>query len=84
LRRDECSDWRINGLDGHIYAAPEGFQFVVFKQGLRGWNVAKYRLAFCAVTQDGDTEGAFRSTTFPPRGGNHPCCFENSEAPTSE
>jgi hypothetical protein len=56
LRRDECSDRRINGLDGHIYAVPEGFQFVVFKQGLRGWNLAKYRLAFCTVTQDGDNE----------------------------
>jgi hypothetical protein len=47
LRRDECGDWRINGLDGHIYAVPEGFQFVVFKQGPRGWKVAKSRLAFC-------------------------------------
>jgi hypothetical protein len=44
LRRDECGDWRINGLDGHIYAVTESFQFVVFKQGLRCWNVAKYRL----------------------------------------
>ena len=67
LRRDECSDWRINGLDGHIYAVPEGFQFVVFKQGLRGWNVAKYRLAFCTVTQDGDTEGAFILDRLPSR-----------------
>ena len=67
LRRDECGDWGINGLDGHIYAVPEGFQFVVFKQGPRGWNVAKYRLAFCAVTQDGDTEGAFILDRLPSR-----------------
>jgi len=44
-----------------------GFQFVVFKQGLRGWNVAKYRLAFCTVTQDGDTEGAFILDRLPSR-----------------
>jgi hypothetical protein len=54
-------------LDGHIYGVPEGFQFVVFKQGLRSWNVAKYRLAFCTVTQDGDNEGAFILDRLPSR-----------------
>ena len=29
-RRDECSDWRINGKQGWIYAIPKGFQLCYF------------------------------------------------------
>jgi hypothetical protein len=64
LRRDECGDWAIFGRFGHIYAAPEGFQF--FFRGAdefeepkssQGWTYAKRAMAFAKLTQDGDEEG---------------------------
>jgi hypothetical protein len=72
LRRDECGDWRINGKYGFIYAVPgmtvhglppgEGFQ-LYFRGGefeattSKAWTYAKAALSFCALAQDGDTEG---------------------------
>jgi hypothetical protein len=58
LRRDELSDWRINGAHGHIYAVPEGFQIFVMGWTSRGWNAAKKALAAADLTNDGDDEGA--------------------------
>jgi hypothetical protein len=64
LRRDDCGDWAIFGNNGHIYAVPEGFQFMIgCDVGNRGfsktaWTWAKKRLAFGKVTQDGDEEGS--------------------------
>jgi hypothetical protein len=61
LRRDECSDWRIEGDAGHIYAVPGGFQiFVLGCETIRQWGAAvKAFKSFARVTNDGDTEGAF-------------------------
>jgi hypothetical protein len=70
LRRDECSDWRINGKQGWIYAVPEGFQFFYFaRNGVNEWDGvgphiedyvrAKRRLVFCRLVQDGNGEGVF-------------------------
>lgn len=70
LRRDECSDWRINGKRGHIYAVPEGFQLVYFARcGVTDWdgdgphiedyNHAKRKLVFARLSQDGTGEGIF-------------------------
>ena len=56
LRRDECSDWRINGRRGHIYAAHEG-TYIYFMGSARGWTLAKAALSFAKVLQDGDQEG---------------------------
>lgn len=58
LRRDECGDWGVFGLKGHIYAVPEGFQMFVTGCGSpRAWTAAKKALSFAEVTQDGDDEG---------------------------
>jgi hypothetical protein len=68
LRRDECSDWRINGKRGHIYAVPEGFQLCYFSRcGVTDWDGdgphivdydhAKRHLTFCRLSQDGTGEG---------------------------
>ena len=66
LRRDECGDWTLSGKHGHIFAVPldrkverEGFQLVVFGETKIKWGNRKRALSFCALTQDGDTEGAF-------------------------
>jgi len=56
LRRDECSDWRINGKCGQMYAVPGGYQ-IVFLGTPRGWSFAKSAMAFAKPTQDGDGEG---------------------------
>lgn len=58
LRRDECGDWAVRGLKGHLYAVPEGFQIFVLGCGsARKWGAAKKALAFAKITQDGDNEG---------------------------
>jgi hypothetical protein len=70
LRRDECSDWRINGKQGHIYSVPEGFQLIFFaRNGVTEWDGAgphmedytraKRNLVFCRLMQDGTGEGIF-------------------------
>jgi hypothetical protein len=70
LRRDECSDWRINGKQGYIYAVLEGFQLIFFsRNGVTEWDGAgphiedyiraKRNLVFCRLTQDGTGEGIF-------------------------
>ena len=67
LRRDECSDWRLGGETGHIYAVPgslertntEGFQVFVFCDTMRQWGAVKKQMPFDDITNDGDTEGAF-------------------------
>jgi hypothetical protein len=64
LRRDECGDWAIFGNNGHVYAVPEGYQLMIGCDleprwsSARGWESAKRRLSFAAVTPDGDDEGA--------------------------
>jgi hypothetical protein len=41
LRRDECSDSRINGKQGWIYAVPKGFQLFFFaREGVNEWDGA--------------------------------------------
>jgi hypothetical protein len=57
LRRDECGDPRINGIAGHIYAVPGGFQMFIATQSKRAWGFAKGALASATVTIDGDDEG---------------------------
>jgi hypothetical protein len=65
LRRDENGDWRIKGKLGFIYAVPgtldepgrEGFQLYCERETKQAWTWAKKLLSFCAVAQDGDTEG---------------------------
>lgn len=63
LRRDECGDWRITGRYGWIYADSPSVR--IYYRGAdehrdgtsKRWFYAKEALAFCAVAQDGDTEG---------------------------
>jgi hypothetical protein len=70
LRRDECSDWRVNGKQGHIYAVPEGFQLCFFARNgvneydgdgphIEDYIRAKRALIFCRLAQDGTGEGIF-------------------------
>jgi hypothetical protein len=59
LRRDECGDWAISGLAGHLYAIPGGFQFFVFSGSKQAWAHAKKALAFARLCNDGDDEGGF-------------------------
>jgi hypothetical protein len=65
LRRDECSDWRINGMSGHIYAVPGGFHLCCAPGSARAWTFAKRALAFAHVAQDGDAEGVLRMSRLP-------------------
>ena len=67
LRRDECSDWRLEGKKGHVYAIPglvgakplkAGFHVFVMGWSTAGWNRAKDALDFATLTNDGEDEGA--------------------------
>jgi hypothetical protein len=61
LRRDECGDWRISGIYGCVCAVPVasgiGYQLTVMQDidDARPWNVAKRKLDFAKVTQNGDS-----------------------------
>ena len=75
LRRDECSDWRVEGRSGHIYAAPgplgrretPGFQIYI-AGSTRWWTNAKAALEpFCDLTSDGDDEGMLFIDRLPTR-----------------
>jgi hypothetical protein len=65
LRRDDNGDWRIKGKLGFITATQgqldepgrEGFQLYCERETKQAWTWAKKLLCFCAVTQDGGTEG---------------------------
>jgi hypothetical protein len=65
LRRDENADYRISGKLGHIYAVPGTLDrpmrpsFLIYCERDTGqaWTWAKKLLGFCAVIQDGDTDG---------------------------
>jgi hypothetical protein len=57
LRRDECSDPRINGKRGHVYAVPGGFHFYCVCATAKAWTYAKRALSFAKVNNDGDEEG---------------------------
>jgi hypothetical protein len=67
LRRDECGAWRITGARGSIHTWGDGKTWVLWvgcRSGLH-WTFTKRRLAFCAVTQDGDDEGCLRLHALP-------------------
>jgi hypothetical protein len=65
LWRDDNGDWRIKGKLGFIYTVPgplhelalEGFQLYCDRETKQPWTWAKKLLCFCAVTQDGNTDG---------------------------
>jgi hypothetical protein len=67
LRRDECGDWRIEGLRGHVYAVPgalgqpnrPAFTPYIMAGSPKAWTFAKRALAFAKVINDGDEEGTF-------------------------
>jgi hypothetical protein len=75
LRRDDCGDWRILGRWGHIYAMESMFHLVAFtdecdldstgRRSAQRWTIAKRRLAFATVVQDGDEEGILRLDRLP-------------------
>lgn len=67
LRRDECSDWRIAGRRGHIYAdGPSSFVLVLAPGSGKAWASAKTTLApFAILRSDGDDEGTLTMDRLP-------------------
>jgi hypothetical protein len=71
LRRDEGGLWILRGRPGcyvstwgdgatwHLVVAPEE------EMSKQAWTWIKKRLAFCEVTQDGDSEGCLRLSRLP-------------------
>jgi hypothetical protein len=73
LRRDMWRDeYAIRGRRGHIY--PDGTGYLLYvtmeergdqQPSAKRWNLAKQRLSFCWVTQDGDWEGCLHLDRLP-------------------
>jgi hypothetical protein len=66
-RRDDCGDRVISGRAGHIYTDGDNFLVVVMAGSPRRWTGIKRRLAFCRLSQDGDTEGCLQLGHLPSR-----------------
>jgi hypothetical protein len=60
-------DWAIRGKFGHIYQDGAGYLLCAVSEQLstRRWNVIKEELAFCRLTQDGDSEGCLHLSRLP-------------------
>jgi hypothetical protein len=67
LRRDECGAWTIIGSRGSIHTFGDGRPWLVFVacRSPVHWAYAKRRLAFCALSQDGEDEGTLRLHRLP-------------------
>ena len=67
LRRDECGAWCITGKRGRIYTWADNKTWVLWVacRSEKHWAHTKRRLAFCSVTQDGDSEGCLRLHALP-------------------
>ena len=71
LRRDEGGLWILRGRPGcyvSTWGDGAGWQLVVTPEqeiSALQWTWFKKRLAFCEVTQDGDSEGCFRLHRLP-------------------
>jgi hypothetical protein len=56
LRRDECSDWRIGGDTGKVFAmatigkaSVSGFGIYIERSTARAWTAVKSKLQFCQI-----------------------------------
>src|SRR5262249_41773734 len=65
LTRDECGDWQIKGLRGHIHVHGDGYLLVARARTARMWASIKERPRFCRVTQDGDDQGCMHLNRLP-------------------
>src|SRR4029077_18629438 len=71
LRRDETGLWILRGRPGcyvSTWGGGAGWQLVVTPEqeiSALQWTWFKKRLAFCELTQDGDSEGCFRLHRLP-------------------
>src|SRR5262245_15014122 len=62
LQRDEYGAWWITGTRGHIYTWSDsgpGWQIYCSCHSARQWASRRRLLAFCKLTQDGESEGCF-------------------------
>jgi hypothetical protein len=69
LHRDECGAWIISGRAGcYVSTDGDGWLLVITPErelSKLAWAWVKKRLAFAAVTQDGDGEGCLRLDRLP-------------------
>jgi hypothetical protein len=67
LRRDQAGLWILRGSRGYVssWGGVNAWQLIPESVSARRWSSYKSRLAFCQVTQDGDTEGVLRLDRLP-------------------
>jgi hypothetical protein len=74
IHRDGCGDWALEGHYGQVYSVNVLFgepDYQIVLEGYdtaRQWGFAKKSLAFCRLTQDGDTGGVLRLDRLPTSG----------------
>jgi hypothetical protein len=67
LRLDECRLWTLKGSRGYASTWGDGktWHLITGVHSRRAWTALKHRLAFCELTQDGDSGGCFRLHQLP-------------------
>lgn len=65
IKLDECGDWNIKGIKGHIFTDGKFWYVFMNSDSTRKWINIKRALRFMEVTQDGDTEGILRQEKMP-------------------
>lgn len=65
LKVDECGDWNIVGLRGHIFTDGNFWYLFVSPESVRKWNIIKKQLPFMTLHQDGDDEGILKCDRMP-------------------
>ena len=65
LKVDECGDWNIVGLRGHIFTEGDFWYLSVSPESVRKWNNTKKQLSFMTLHQDGDDEGILKCDRMP-------------------
>ena len=65
LKVDECGDWNITGLRGHIFTDGDSWYLFVSPESVRKWNIIKKQLSFMVPHQDGHDEGILKCDRMP-------------------
>jgi hypothetical protein len=67
IKLDECGDWNIKGIRGHIFTDGDYWYVYINQVGTRKWTSIRNLFYFMEITQDGDDEGVLRCNRMPSR-----------------
>lgn len=65
IKLDECGDWNIVGVRGHISTETEFWYLYTSCETDKKWTYTKKKLSFMEVHIDGDSEGVMKLSRMP-------------------